>query len=110
MEKLWWMKKNEPAQDYEDDVNGYYESDATGNENAEENGYDGYEGGDISDVQVAISGDPITEAAKVEPLMKKSFSVSLSYLKKMNFSVSLKRLMKKKIISHFSLIMKKLNA
>ena len=74
MEKLWWMKKNEPAQDYEDDVNGYYESDATGNENAEENGYDGYEGGDISDVQVAISGDPITEAAKVEPLMKKSFS------------------------------------
>ena len=66
------MEKNEPAQDYEDDVNGYYGSNETEAEN-NENGYENYDGGDISDVQVAISGDPITEAAKVEPLKKKSF-------------------------------------
>ena len=72
MKKPWWMEKNEPAQDYEDDVNGYYGSNETEAEN-NENGYENYDGGDISDVQVAISGDPITEAAKVEPLKKKSF-------------------------------------
>lgn len=74
MKKPWWLKDNEPAQDYEDDVNGYYGNPATGEDENNENSYESFGDGDISDVQVAISGDPITEAAKVEPLMKKSFS------------------------------------
>ena len=77
MEKLWWMRKQQPAQDYEDDVNGYYYGNDPKNEDdvtSEENGYDSYEGGDVSEVQVALSGDPIKEIAKAEPLMKKTFA------------------------------------
>ena len=71
------MRKQQPQQDYEDDVNGYYyggDSKSENEENANENGYDSYESGDISEVQVALSGDPISEAAKEEPLMKKTFT------------------------------------
>ena len=73
------MKKNEPAQDYEDDVNGYYYGNSdpkaeTDVESTGENGYDSYDGGDISDVQVALSNDPIKEVAKAEPLMKKTYA------------------------------------
>ena len=77
MEKPWWMRKAQPQQDYEDDVNGYYyggDSKSENEENANENGYDSYESGDISEVQVALSGDPISEAAKEEPLMKKTYT------------------------------------
>ena len=77
MEKPWWMRKQQPQQDFEDDVNGYYyggDSKSENEENANENGYDSYESGDISEVQVALSGDPISEAAKDEPLMKKTFT------------------------------------
>lgn len=74
MKKPWWIGKNDPAQDYEDDVNGYYGNPTADEDENSENSYVIDDTGDISDVQVAISGDPITEAAKVEPLMKKSFS------------------------------------
>lgn len=76
MEKPWWMRKNEPAQDFEDDANGYYYgNNETKAEDADENGdgYDTFDGGDVSEVQVALSGDPVTEVAKAEPLMKKTF-------------------------------------
>lgn len=76
MEKPWWMRKQQPVQDYEDDVNGYYyggeEPQAENADAVDENGYDSYESGDISEVQV-LSGDPIKESEKAEPLMKKTF-------------------------------------
>lgn len=77
MEKPWWMRKQQPQQDFEEDVNGYYyggDSKTENEENANENGYDSYEGGDISEVQVALSGDPIKESEKEEPLMKKTYA------------------------------------
>ncbi len=73
MKKPWWMEKNEPAQDYEEDANGYYGGASSDGEENAENSYESYEDGDVSEVNVALSGDPVKEVAKAEPLMKKSF-------------------------------------
>ena len=68
--KFWWFsKKNEPANDLEDLNNGYYGDNASVNAAGDENAYD-YSDSDVSDISVALSGDP----SKKEPLMKKTFT------------------------------------
>ena len=77
MEKPWWLKKNEPATDYDDDfdVSGtYYGDDKKANDGAD-NAYDNYDNGDVSEVGVAWSEEEAKAIAKAnEPLKKKSFS------------------------------------
>ena len=77
MEKPWWLKKNEPATDYDDDfdVSGtYYGDDKKANDGAD-NAYDDYDNGDASEVGVAWSEEEAKAIAKAnEPLKKKSFS------------------------------------
>ncbi len=73
MANLWWKKKNEPAEEFD---NAYYGSEtvSTADETADDQGYGTYEGGDISEVSVAWSEEEARAIARAnEPLMKKTF-------------------------------------
>ena len=83
MEKPWWMtKKNEPATNYDEDYDiseTYYgqknEKEEPANE--ENNGYENYEDGDVSEVSVAWSEEDAKAVAKAnEPLKKRTFTPS----------------------------------
>lgn len=82
MQKPWWMtKKNEPATDYDEDYDSVYygkpDPDEGEKEEAEKSTddlYNGYEDSDISEVRVAWSEESAKEVAKVEPLMKRTFT------------------------------------
>jgi len=76
MEKPWWLsKKNEPAAEIDEDYDSLYygkpdpdKNDPANSENTLQNGDDA----DISEVRVGFS-DEVTEVAKAEPLMKRTF-------------------------------------
>ena len=74
MEKPWWMKKHEPATEYEEDydVSGTYYGEK---KDDVENGYDNFEDGDVSEVGVSISAEAAKAIARAsEPLKKLVFS------------------------------------
>lgn len=69
--KFWWFsKKNTPANDVEDFNKGYYGDDASVDNTSDDNAYGAYSDSDISDVSIALSGDP----SKKEPLTKRTFT------------------------------------
>jgi len=77
MEKPWWLKKSAPAEEAENtyDLDGIYYGKKQNDDVIEpENSYDSYESGDVSDVGVSISYEPIKEVAKAEPILKKTFT------------------------------------
>lgn len=73
MANLWWKKKQEPAEEFD---NTYYggENISTADETADDQGYGAYDNGDISEVSVAWSEEEARAIARAnEPLMKKTF-------------------------------------
>ena len=73
MANLWWKKKQEPAEEWD---NAYYggESVTPANEN-ENNEYETYDNGDVSEVSVAWSEAEARAIARAnQPLMKKTFA------------------------------------
>lgn len=74
MANLWWKKKQEPAEEWD---NAYYggESVSTADETAESNEYETYDNGDVSEVSVAWSEAEAKAIARAnQPLMKKTFA------------------------------------
>ena len=74
MANLWWKKKQEPAEEWD---NAYYggESVSTADETAESNEYEAYDNGDVSEVSVAWSEAEAKAIARAnQPLMKKTFA------------------------------------
>ena len=74
MANLWWKKKNEPAEEWD---NAYYggESISTSDESTDTQAYGAYEGGDISEVSVAWSEEEARAIARAnEPLKKKTYT------------------------------------
>jgi FtsZ-interacting cell division protein YlmF len=67
--KKLFMKKNEPAAEFEDLSNGYYGNDRSTNNVVEDSSFSD---SDISDVSVVLSGDPVKEAA--EAPLKRTFT------------------------------------
>lgn len=70
--KFWWfLKKNEPANDFDEINNDYYGSDMSSNQSASDSAVeDDYNDTGDGDVSVVLSGDP----SKKAPLVKKTFS------------------------------------
>lgn len=74
MANLWWKKKNEPAEEWD---NAYYggESTSTSDESSDAMAYGTYDGGDISEVSVAWSEEEARAIKRAnEPLMKKTYT------------------------------------
>ncbi len=73
MANLWWKKKNEPAEEFD---NAYYGNDSVSqNDSGVENEYGSYDNGDAADIGVAWSEEEAKAIAKAnEPLKKKTFS------------------------------------
>lgn len=73
MANLWWKKKQEPAEEWD---NAYYGGESVSNANdAENNEYETYDNGDISEVSVAWSEAEARAIARAnQPLMKKTFA------------------------------------
>ena len=73
MANLWWKKKQEPAEEWD---NAYYGGEAVNaDDSVENNEYETYDNGDISEVSVAWSEEEARAIAKAnEPLMKKTFA------------------------------------
>ncbi len=73
MANLWWKKKQEPAEEWD---NAYYGGESVSNTNdAENNEYETYDNGDISEVSVAWSEAEARAIARAnQPLMKKTFA------------------------------------
>ena len=68
--KFWWfLKKNEPASDFDEINNDYYGSDMSSNSVASDDNADNAYSADDGDVSVVLSGDP----SKKQPLVKKTF-------------------------------------
>ena len=69
--KFWWfLKKDEPANDFDEINNDYYGSDMSSNSAASDDNADNSYSADDGDVSVVLSGDP----SKKQPLVKKTFS------------------------------------
>ena len=70
--KFWWfLKKNEPANDFDEINNDYYGSDMSSDQSAADSVVeDNYNDTADGDVSVVLSGDP----SKKAPLVKKTFS------------------------------------
>lgn len=70
--KFWWfLKKNEPANDFDEINNDYYGSDMSSTQSASDDvAEDAYNDTADGDVSVVLSGDP----SKKAPLVKKTFS------------------------------------
>ena len=65
--KFWWfLKKNEPASDFDEINNDYYGSDMSSNSVASADNADNAYSADDGDVSVVLSGDP----SKKQPLVK----------------------------------------
>ena len=73
MANLWWKKKQEPAEEWD---NAYYGGEAVSTANdAENNEYETYDNGDVSEVSVAWSEAEAKAIARAnQPLMKKTFA------------------------------------
>ena len=68
--KFWWfLKKDEPANDFDEINNDYYGSDMSSNSAASDDNADNSYSADDGDVSVVLSGDP----SKKQPLVKKTF-------------------------------------
>lgn len=82
MEKPWWLKKSAPAEEAENTYidEEYYNFGLFKKKTPEVdeiNQTDPYgigDSGDVSDVGVSISYEPIKEVAKAEPILKKTFT------------------------------------
>lgn len=77
MERPWWLKKNEPATDYDDDfdVSGTYYGEEKKTDEGDGTAYGDYDNTDVSEVGVAWSEEEAKAIAKAnEPLKKRSFS------------------------------------
>ena len=69
--KFWWfLKKNEPENDFEEINNDYYGTQNSSTQNASDDVIDAYNDTTDGDVSVVLSGDP----SKKAPLVKKTFS------------------------------------
>ena len=74
MANLWWKKKNEPAEEWD---NAYYggESVSSPDDNTADEGYGTYDNGDITEVGVSLSAEDAKAIARAnEPLKKKTFT------------------------------------
>ena len=73
MANLWWKKKQEPAEEWD---NAYYGGESVRDANdAENNEYETYDNGDVSEVSVAWSEAEARAIARAnQPLMKKTFA------------------------------------
>ena len=77
MERPWWLKKNEPVTDYEEDydVSGTYYGEKKDSAATSENAYETYDNGDVSEVGVAWSEEEAKAIARAnEPLKKMTFA------------------------------------
>ena len=69
--KFWWfLKKNQPANDFDEINNDYYGSEMSSTQDAADDVADAYNDATDGDVSVVLSGDP----SKKAPLVKKTFS------------------------------------
>ena len=69
--KFWWfLKKNEPANDFEEINNDYYGTQNSSTQDSSDDVADAYNDATDGDVSVVLSGDP----SKKAPLVKKTFS------------------------------------
>ena len=72
MANIWWKKKNEPAEEFD---NAYYGGESASAESSVENDYGSYDTQDAGDIGVAWSEEEARAIAKAnEPLMKKTFA------------------------------------
>ena len=74
MANLWWKKKNEPAEEWD---NAYYGGESTSTSDASDEGqaYGTYDSGDISEVSVAWSVEEARAMKRAnEPLKKKTYT------------------------------------
>ena len=72
MANLWWKKKNEPAEEFD---NAYYGGESASTDSSVENEYGSYDDTDAGDIGVAWSEEEAKAIAKAnEPLKKKTFA------------------------------------
>ena len=73
--KFWWfLKKNEPANDFEEINNDYYGTQNSSTQDSSDDVADAYNDATDGDVSVVLSGDPSKKARKASRRSQKSDS------------------------------------